>query len=401
MEAILFLQETLILDQLVYAAGVALSRGRAGTAEAAGLEVVSLSGEAVQDLVPEWRALEEREPAAATAFQSCDLILHWARCFSNERNELRVVAVRERGELVLVWPLAVEAGPFGRIARWAGDPVGQYGDVVAARGAACEVWIEAAFAEIGRWEDIGFLCLRGVREDGAIAEWLARKGRPLGSPEQALVFDAAPFADAEAFASARWPELKRNRRRMKKLAEIGNVEFGIAGPGEEARALVARAFAFKREWLAERGLYGRALIDSRTEECLLALAGDPASAIAVSSLSVGGEIAAVEIGFRRGGRHYAYMGSFSPAFAKQGPGNLTTEFTIRDCIGQGLGEYDPLPPAADYKLAWSNASVPVHDYGIVLTWGGYVALAWASILRPAAKALYEKLPLTVRRYLRK
>jgi len=60
-----------------------------------------------------------------------------------------------------------------------------------------------------------------------------------------------------------------------------------------------------------------------------------------------------------------------------------------------------LPPAADYKLAWSNASVPVHDYGIVLTWGGYVALAWASILRPAAKALYEKLPLTVRRYLRK
>ena len=45
MEAILFLQETLILDQLVYAAGVALSRGRAGTAEAAGLGNTSPSEE--------------------------------------------------------------------------------------------------------------------------------------------------------------------------------------------------------------------------------------------------------------------------------------------------------------------------------------------------------------------
>lgn len=400
MESILFFQDMFVLDQLVYAAGAAFTRGR--PLAPAGVTVSSVTGDGLPAFLPEWRALELRAPHAATPFQSCDLILQWARHFADERNELRVIAVRDRGELVLVWPLAVEKTPFGRIACWAGDPVGQYGDVLAAEGGARDTWIDTAFAEIGDWGDTDFLCLRGVRADGAIARWAAGKGRPLGASTEAPVCDTSSFADAESFANARWPETKRNRRRTKKLAALGDIHFEVLGPGERAAELVARGFAFKRDWLAARGLYGRALIDRRTEDCLAALARDLSanSGITVSHLSVGGETAAVEIGFRRGGRHYAYMGTFSSAFAKQGPGNLATELTIRDCIEQGLSEYDPLPPADDYKLAWSNARVPVHDYGVVLTWSGYAALAWASILRPGAKALYEKLPLALRRRLR-
>ncbi|MAM94202.1 GNAT family N-acetyltransferase [Parvibaculum sp.] len=401
MDAFLFLQDMLVLDQLVYAAGAAVVRGQ--SLAPVGLTVSSFSGDSIDELVPEWRALELRRPHAATAFQSCDLLLHWARYFTNERNELRVVAVREKGELVLVWPLAVEKTPFGRIAGWAGDPVGQYGDVVAAEGGARDAWIERAFAEIGNWSDVDFLCLRGVRADGAIAGWAARRAREIGPVLEAPAFDAASFADAATFVAARWPEAKRNEKRMKKLAALGDIHFEVLAPGERAAELVARGFAFKREWLASRGLYGRALIDRRTEDCLVALARDDtaASGITVSHLTVGGESAAVEIGFRRGGKHYAYMGTFSPAFAKQGPGHVATEFTIRDCIDRGLTEYDPLPPVADYKLSWSNASVSVRDYGVVLTWSGYAALAWMSIVRPAAKTLYEKLPLTLRRRLRK
>ncbi|MEP5369381.1 GNAT family N-acetyltransferase [Parvibaculum sp.] len=401
MEAFSLFQDMFVLDQLVYAAGAAVARGQ--PLAPAGLTVSSFSGDSIDGLVPEWRALELRTPHAATAFQSCDLLLHWARHFTNKRNELRVVAVRERGELVLVWPLAVEKTPFGRVACWAGDPVGQYGDVVAAEGGARDAWIETAFAETGNWGDVDFLCLRGVRADGAIAGWAANKGRPLGASAEAPVCDTSSFADAKSFADARWPALKHNKRRWKKLATLGDIHFEVLGPGDRAAELVARGFAFKREWLATRGLYGRALIDRRTEDCLAALARDTSasSGMTVSHLSVGGETAAVEIGFRRCGRHYAYMGTFSSAFAKQGPGNLATELTIRDCIEQGLCEYDPLPPAVDYKLAWSNARVPVHDYGVVLTWSGYAALASVAFIRPAAKSLYEKLPLTVRRRLRK
>lgn len=401
MEAILFLQEALVFDQVVYAAGAALSRARK-KAKSPDLAASSLCGEAARSLAAEWRELEARAPEAATAFQVCDLVLAWAEHFADARTELRLVTVRRHGKLELVWPLAVERTPFGTVAAWAGDPIGQYGDVVAAEGAAREEWIGAAFGEIGRWGDVDFLCLRGVRDDSAIAGFLARKGREIGPVTEAPAFDAAPFADAASFAAARWPEVKRNEKRMRKLAALGDIRFEVVPPGARAASLVRQAFAFKREWLAARGLYGRALIDSRTETCLAALAADTASrsGLVVSNLGVGGESAAIEIGFRRAGRHYAYMGAFSPAFAKHSPGLAVTELTIRDCIEQGLSEYDPLPPASDYKLAWSNRRIAVRDYGVVLTWTGYAALASAAWFRPAAKKLYEKLPLVLRRGLR-
>lgn len=401
MEAVLFLQDALILDQVIYAAGAALARGRSKEASA-DVTAASFRGEAAQTLAAEWRALEARCPQAATAFQSASLVLAWARYFSDARTEFRLVTVRRQGELVLVWPLAVETTPFGKVACWAGDPIGQYGDVVAADGSAREGWIDSAFAEIGNWGDVDFLCLRGVRSDGAIAGWAARRGREIGPASEAPVFDAASFGDAASFKAARWPEVKRNEKRLRKLATLGDVHFEVLGPGAQAAALVLRAFAFKRDWLAARGLYGRALIDRRTEQCLAALAGDTASAsgLVVSHLSTGGETAAIEIGFRRGGRHYAYMGAFSPDYAKHGPGMIAAGLTIGDCIEAGLDEYDPLPPASDYKLAWSNRRVTVRDYGVVLTWTGYAALASAAWVRPTAKKLYEKLPLKIRRGLR-
>ena len=401
MEAVLFLQEALVLDQLIYAAGAALPRGREKAA-AAGAEARSYVGAEVHALAPEWRALEAEYPEAGTAFQSCDLVLAWERHFADARNELRIVTVRQQGELVLVWPLAIETTPFGRVACWAGDPIGQYGDVIAA-GAARDEWIDAAFAEIGRDDKIGFLCLRGLRADSAIGAWAARRGIALGPAAEAPVLDTTGFGGLDGFMAEDWPLARRNAKRMRKFDTMGGMGFEIVGPGQEAAALVAKAFAFKRDWLEARGLYGRAFTDKRMEECLTEFAGDAtaSSGLAVSHLTVDGETAAIEIGFRRGGRHYAYMGTFAPGFAKHSPGFVVTELTIRDCVEQGIAEYDPLPPAAEYKLAWSNARVAVHDYGIVLGWGGYLSLAVAAWARPAAKRLFERLPLKIRQKLRK
>ncbi|ABS64042.1 protein involved in cellulose biosynthesis (CelD)-like protein [Parvibaculum lavamentivorans DS-1] len=402
MEAVLILQETLFLDQLVYAVGALLTRKP--PVEAASVLGVDTHRrfEAAKALAPEWRALEARACGAATAFQSCDFHLVWARHFCDEQTELRLVAVRERGRLVLVWPVAVRRTPFGRVASWAGDPVGQYGDVVAEDAPGRAAWIEAAFLEIAQWGDVDFLNLAGVRADSAIAGWAAGRGSVLGPPTEAPALDSSPFDSAADFNGAGWPQAKRNAKRMKKLASLGDVGFEIVGPGPRAVELMGRAFAFKRHWLEARGHYGRAFADARVEACLMELAGDETarSGLALSHLSVGGETAAVEIGFRHGGSHYAYMGTFSPRFAKHSPGFVVTELTIRACIEDGLGEYDPLPPADDYKLAWSNRRVAVRGYGVVLSWKGYAAYVYAACLRPAAKTLYARLPLKARQALR-
>lgn len=407
METLLILQETVLLEPLFYLAGLvgtATADDRVEPAEARGLSVATLSTPAsVAALAPEWRALEARASATATAFQACDLHLVWARHFCDAQTELRLVTLRRNGRLVLVWPLAVRQTALGGVASWAGDPIGQYGDVVVEAGPERDRWIEAAFREIGAWGDVAFLHLCGVRADSAVARWAGKRGRRIGATQEAPALDHRPFESAEAFAKAGWPQAKRNVKRIRKLESLGGMNFEMVEPGERAQALVAEAFGFKRAWLDRQGHFGRAFIDGRVEACLTELAGDAGlrSGLVVSHLAVGGETAAVEIGFRHGGIHYAFMGAFSPDFAKHSPGFVVTEMTIRSCVeAPDVGEYDPLPPADEYKLAWSNRRVKVRDYAVVMGWAGFAAFLYAAHLRPALKALYERLPLKVRQGLR-
>lgn len=406
MEALLILQEAVLLDQLLYAVGLvgAASADERIEAPDTGIAVTTLrTHEAVEALAPEWRALEARASATATAFQACDLHRVWARHFCDTRTALRVVTLRRHGRLVLVWPLAVRQTALGGVAAWAGDPLGQYGDVVVEAGPARDRWIEAAFREIGAWGDVSFLHLCGVRADSAVARWAGKRGRRIGVTQEAPALDHSPFENAAAFAQAGWPQAKRNAKRIRKFESMGGMDFEMIGPGERAQALVGAAFGFKRAWLDRQGHFGRAFIDTRLEACLTELAGNAGlrSGLVVSHLSVGGETAAIEIGFRQGGTHYAYMGAFAPDFAKHSPGFVVTELTIRSCVeAPDVGEYDPLPPADDYKLAWSNRRVKVRDYGFVIGWPGFAAFLYAARLRPAAKALYARLPLKLRQGLR-
>ncbi|MBX3494515.1 MAG: hypothetical protein KF899_16225, partial [Parvibaculum sp.] len=82
MEALLILQEGLLLDQLLYAAGLIGTATADERVEAPSPEIAVTTltrPEAVEALAPEWRALEARAAASATAFQACDLHLVWAR----------------------------------------------------------------------------------------------------------------------------------------------------------------------------------------------------------------------------------------------------------------------------------------------------------------------------------
>ncbi|MBX3496769.1 MAG: GNAT family N-acetyltransferase [Parvibaculum sp.] len=406
MEALLILQEGLLLDQLLYAAGLIGTATADERVEAPSPDIAVTTlrrPEAVEALAPEWRALEARAAASATAFQACDLHLVWARHFCDADTGLRVVTLRKNGRLVLVWPLAVSWRAFGCVATWAGDPIGQYGDVVVEAGPERDRWIEMAFREIGAWGDASFLHLCGVRADSAVARWAGSRGRKIGPTQEAPALDHSTFENAEVFAKAGWPQAKRNAKRIRKFESMGGMDFEMVEPGDKAQALVAAAFGFKRAWLDRQGHFGRAFIDARLEACLTELAGDASlrSGLVVSHLAVGGETAAIEVGFRHGGIHYAFMGAFSPDFAKHSPGFVVTELTIRSCVeAADVGEYDPLPPADDYKLAWSNRRVKVRDYGVVLDWPGYASWFYAAHLRPALKTLYARLPLKLRQGLR-
>ncbi len=397
MEAGFLVEGAVIADDLTHLLGLLGGRLRAWThartnSHGALATDIIATPEALAAIAPEWRGLERMSGASLSAFQTYAFQSTWAQRFHGAGPEMRFVTVRDNGKLVLVWPLSVQKTIMGMSAGWAGAPIAQYGDVVMAPGRERKAWLDMAAREISAWGDITYLDFGRVREDAGVAGWLAEhaveKGEALHSP----VLDLSHFNQRE------WKQQARNEKRLKKLGELGEVRFELV-QGARAASLVETAYQFKNEWAARKGFYGSALRDERIVGCLEELARHE-GALFVSCLSVGGREAAIEIGFRHGGKHYAFMGAFSPEFARYSPGHLATEMTIRQCVEDGLVQYDPLPPEDEYKLAWSNRRLRVKHYGMVLTFTGLVSHVFSARLRPAMKRLYHRLPVSLRRVLR-
>lgn len=396
MEAGLLFEGALIADDLTHFVALLGARAEAWAFARAAESRETLNTaliESPEDLAligPEWESLEQSCPNPVTAFQSFAFQNAWAQGFHGKGAEMRFVIVRDKGRLVLVWPLAIEKSVMGLKAGWSGAPIAQYGDVVMAPGAARAEWLEAASREIASWGDISYLDFSRVRADAAIADWLTRHATLKGEAQESPVTQLSrPGFDAAA--------LVRNEKRLKRLKAKGEVSFELV-EGAAAQPFIAQAFAFKNEWAQRKGLYGGALADERVADVLSRVSAE--GGVAVTRLAINGETAAIEIGFRQGGHHYAFMGAFAPDFAKMSPGHVLTELTIRRCAEDGLKQYDPLPPNDAHKKAWSNASLPVRDYGMVLTARGMLAHLFSARLRPFAKRVYESLPLPVRRALR-
>lgn len=356
---------------------------------------------ALEAIARDWRDLEAAPGSRTTPFQTFDFHRIWAHHFAGD-NELRVVTVRESGRLVLILPLAVSRTPMGRVARWAGDPILQYGDVVAAPEGDVASWLDAAFAELIRPGDISVLSLRRIRADAAIAGWAAARLEAVGAADEAMEIDLCGFTEPGDYARARSSRTARNRRRRNKLAQIGDVAFRMIDGGEEARKLARAALDLKRQWLEQQGQYSRAFADPRTSACLVDMAAhEPAgSGVVTASLEVGGTPAAVEIGMVHNGRYCAFLGAFDPALSKHSPGQVQMQDSIEWCIARRLGCYDLMAPADEYKRQLASRSVSVQDYTGLLGLTGLPAAIWSTYAPRGAKAAFQLLPRSLRSAIR-
>ncbi|TCT06450.1 CelD/BcsL family acetyltransferase involved in cellulose biosynthesis [Tepidamorphus gemmatus] len=355
----------------------------------------------LETIARDWRDLESAPGSRTTPFQTFDFHRIWARHFASD-DDLRVITVRERGRLVLILPLVVGRTPVGRVARWAGDPILQYGDVVAAPDGDVIPWLDAAFAELTRPGDISVLTLRRIRADAAIADWAARRLDAVGAAEKAMEIDLSGFTEPGDYARARSSRTARNRRRRNKLAQIGDVAFRMVDGGEEARKLARAALDLKRHWLEQQGQYSRALADPRTTACLVDMAAhEPAdSGVVTASLEVGGRPAAVEIGMVHNGRYCAFLGAFDPALSKYSPGQVQMQDSIEWCIARRLGCYDLMAPADEYKRQLAGRAVSVQDYTGLLGLTGLPAAIWSTYAPRCAKAAFQILPRGLRNVIR-
>ncbi|MDR3462457.1 MAG: GNAT family N-acetyltransferase [Beijerinckiaceae bacterium] len=347
----------------------------------------------IDAIAPDWIALEQRTPEA-TGFQTFAWCRHWlaARQVSGSSAKLCVTAVYVDQRLVMLWPLEIEQQATIAIARWIGEPMTQYGDLLAEPGKERGHWFRAAREHLWRHRGVDLFALSRLRGDSVLTQLAV--GLKATGPRT-----SAPFVDLTGCREKARSQHKSVSRRTKQLARLGQVSLHVVEDPAARIETVRIALAQKRFWLRQKGLYSAGLTHVATDAFFdrIAASGD----LLVHALLVGEETAAVEIGFVHRTAYRSLLGTFNLRFAAGSPGHALTSLLLEKCAAQGLETFDFLAPGDPYKMIWAKQAVEVDTLLQPVTIWGHAGAFALKRLRPLAKRAQTALPQSARRALRK
>lgn len=369
----------------------------------AGFSVEILTGrDTFLALKPEWDALFARAGLPQQLFQSHAFLRHWYDHYLPASDRLCLVVGREAGRLVMLWPLERRRRLGLELVRLMGAPVAQFGDVLIEHGPRREHWLERGWEALRR-HDIDLVELRLVRADGALGHCNRLSLTAPVVSQEALFADLALRVAPDGPSHA-YPPRDRSgyRRRLRRLAERGEIAFTSISPGEEARALAERAIAMKREALAQHGVLAPAVADPRFARFFAALAADPddETGLRISVVTCDSRPVGIDLSFDCKGRSFGHVIASDPAFEREGLGRVLVHHAFASARARGNSIFDLLAPADPYKREHADGAVPVRDFTVPLSWRGQLACDLAlPHLRPTLKAIAKRLPAAwVRRF---
>jgi CelD/BcsL family acetyltransferase involved in cellulose biosynthesis len=329
----------------------------------------------------EWRRFEAN--ADCTPFQTFDWLDAWQRnvgCLLRARPAV-VVGRRADGEPLFLFPLAVVPGIAARLT-WLGNDLCDYNAPLLAPDFSRTVPSDRF---PGLWQDIVRLLQSRPQHRFDLVE-LTKMPPTVGiqpnpfmtlrtrfNPSNAYVADLPgswdQFYEAKRSSSTR----RRDRTKLKKLGEFGEVRFVIplerAEIGRTMDALVeqkARSLThmgapnmFARPgW---RAFYLDVAINPRTRDL-----------VHVSRLDVGSCWAAINLGLAFRDGYYHVLASYDDGeVARFGPGVAHLRELLRFAIERGLRRFDFTIGDERYKLEWSDRVVPLHDHVAAVTLRGW------------------------------
>ena len=348
-------------------------------------------------LQADWSDLFRRAGRDAQLFQTFNWNWHWANHYLETagRRTLAVVTVRRNGRLVMLWPLVAERVAGLKVLRWMGDPVTQYGDVLADPGPELPQLLRQAWDFITHRLNADAIVLRKVRADSVLAPLLAELGLQPTAREAAPYLDLASAPDFAAYEQRYSAKERKNRRRlMRRLQERGQVALERHAGGSAARAGALAAIALKRAALAAAGQPAPAFADPRFAAFFADVAdgGAHPAGCGVTLLKSDGETAAVAIDITCGARRATHIVVHDPAFDSCRVGTLLLEQRIKAASAEGIATFDLLAPAYAYKMDWADRTVAVDDFAVGLSLAGRVyAQVYQAVLRRRLKAVVEML----------
>ncbi len=355
-------------------------------------------------LEPEWNALFETSGRSTQMFQTFNWLWHWANHFLCNNgapgDQLAIVTGRHNGRLVLICPFLVARSHGVAKLTFMGDPVSQYGDVIADTDTVSLDDLKAALDVALSATSVDLVRIRKVRADAVIAPLMTELGAATTESQLAPYLDFAGSKDFAAYEQRYSGSARRNRRRQRRrLDDLGTVELERRDHGVDARELASVAMTLKRAWLNARGLVSPALNDARTtaffrDACAAAVR--PAGC-EMATIKVNGEIAALELSVSCKDRSAIHVIAYNLKFEKAAAGALLMEDSIKRACDRGLAVYDLLAPGDGYKLDWADQSVAVHDWALPMTLTGHAyAKVYLGVVRSGVKRMLSAMPSPVR-----
>jgi CelD/BcsL family acetyltransferase involved in cellulose biosynthesis len=284
----------------------------------------------------EWRDLWRRCPSA-TPFQSPEWLMPWWDVFAP--GALRVIAVRENGELTALAPLYRDGNALKPI----GVSLSDYQDILIAPESRAYSTIASAMAAM---RDVEMCAFDEVSPDGTavsleIPGWDERLA--CASPCPQLELPDGAWQTRIPPSTLR--HLRTARRRAARRGECVILE-GDADNALPLIAELARLNKVKRQ--------DSAFEDPRVEAFhTAALPGlIEQGLVRFYALTIADAVTAVYYGFLHNGRAYAYLGGFDPAFAFESPGAILLAHAIESAAKEGARVFDFLRGDERYKYAW-------------------------------------------------
>lgn len=356
----------------------------------------------------EWRAFERN--ARCTVFQTFDWLAKWQRHIGTPKGVRPAIVLGRNadGELLFIFPLAVEKRGMFRCLTWLGSELCDYNAPLlserfvgqADAGRFAHIWRDVMKLirkkSVGRFD---FVDLGKMPETvgGEANPFLALKvqDHPSGAHLAGLGGDWETFYAAKRSPATR----KKERKRLKQFGEFGELRFVDAQDEIGRTSVVRELIAQKSHWFARMGVRD---IFSKPghREFFTDVATDPkmSEIVHVSRLDVGSTAAATSMGLRFGGSYCLVLSSYLDSeLSRFGPGRIHLHELLRYAMGKGFRWFDFTVGDEPYKRDWSDKEVKLYDHlAAVTVLGRLVVISTMAFRR--TKRFIKRTPLLWRAY---
>jgi len=342
---------------------------------------------------PVWRAFEQN--ADCTVFQRFDWLSEWHAHVGRPRHCKPVIVLisDERGNLLILLPLAIEREGMLRRLTWLGSDLCDYNAPLLA-ASFNEVVPPERFRHLWRQIVDAVRAMPFHRFDLVDMDKMPALVGAQSNPMLSLAVLPRTYSAHAASLGDNWEEFcgakttgqtrKRDRRRLRRLTESGEVRFVHASGCDEITETMNVLITQKRHYLARKGvedLFTRA----GYREFFRAVVLNPhlSDVVHVSRVDVNATPVAAGLGLMHKNCYHLVMSSYRDGdVARFGPGRVHLMELFRHAIERRAAKFDFTIGDEPYKRDWCDIELKVVGYlEAATTMGGLVAAARSAILR--------------------